>query len=127
MRKNSYNSNKISLVLQVERSDPLLKLLKVFLFGTPEFVHILVSKEHTVEQIIYHMVALTDTDPYYLHERVKRLFVVDLPFQLLDKYKNSNCYELRFLEDESNLEDGYFPLYDTDPLERKNYRRISSS
>lgn len=59
------------------------------------------------------MIALTETD-----ERIKRLFVADIPFQLADQYKNPKDYELRFLEDESDLEFGCYPLYEADPLER---------
>lgn len=113
IKKTYDNSTKIRLLPEIDENSPNYRNLKVYFFGTSENILIPMSKDNKVDEIICHIIAISDNNP-----NMKRLFVCDLPVLILGNYKNPYLYELRFLENEENLDEGYVPLYDTDPLDR---------
>ena len=101
-------SSDLALLPSVSERDPNFQRLKVYFFGTNKSMNLPISKAFKVEQIITHIIALTRLD----HD-LSQIFEENIPPELQDLYKNPKLYEMRLLEEEYDIEDGYKPLYET--------------
>ncbi len=84
--------------------------LKIYLFGTRKYLDLVISKQHTVEEVIKHVISVCMTTA-----ELKRQFF-DSAFTSR-AYLNSELYELRLLDDDDE-DEYYLPLYDIAPLHR---------
>lgn len=80
--------------------------LRVYLFATSQYLDIIVSRLHTVEEVIRHVISTC------LGNRELRIKFFD-PFGSGSTYRailNQELYEMRLLDDDED--EGYLPLYD---------------
>lgn len=104
---------KTAFLPRVAEGHPSFLRLRVYFFGTPQFTFLSVSKQHKVEQLIAHVVSLADVDP-----NVGECFDFGLPKQVKEGSKDSELYELRFVDEGSDKP--HAPLYRGDPLNRES-------
>lgn len=117
MRENSVVNQKdckrICLLPEISKGSPEYLLLKVYFFGTPQYTKLPISKAYTVENLIMHILALTDINP-----QIKGYFEQELPKEIRGNYKCPELYEMRLLEDEDDPDEAYIPFYTAGPLDR---------
>jgi len=107
-------SNEISLLPTAAENEPEKQKLRIFLFGTTEYVDLFIAKKHTVEEIINHVICLSNSNV-----TVRKLFLEGLLEPIQPHYKNPTLYEIKLLEDEEDPEEYYIPLYDAGALDNK--------
>jgi hypothetical protein len=93
----------IAFLPRITEENPNYKRLKVYLFGTPHFTILSISKEHKIAQLISHVVNLADIDPQI------GVYFDDVPVQIRGSAKNPELYEMRLLENQGNTSTPHLP------------------
>jgi len=122
MKNSSFNQRyhkKATFLPRVSETDPNYKKLKVYMFGNAQFTFLSISKMHKVEQLIMHIVALAEVDPF-----IGMCFDQGVPDQLRKDSKEPDLYEMRMLADEEDTNAPYIPFYESNSLNRES--RIGS-
>lgn len=111
MRKNvkikEVKSKRLKLLPYISEFDANFLSLKVYFFGTNQFTIMSISKEYTINQLILHVIALSDVDP-----QVYQYFIQGFSARILGNYKNPELYEMRLLKDENQSKEYYVPMYE---------------